>query len=264
MIPSVGDVHGTGTIIEDRPSVAILPFENAGYDPEKRYVSDGITADIVIALSRFSGLLIISANSSFRYRGDQVDIRMVARELGVRYVLQGSVRQRGDRIRISVQLTEAASGIQRWADRYECAGSDVFAAQDEVTGCIASVLVSQLTKAEQQRTLRKPPASWQAYDLYLRATDRWRHWDSDEFAAGVNKLEQVIALDPNFAPPYALLAQSYVSAWVEPKDHPGPDPATLDAAWRFAQAAIERDPSLPSAHTAIGSVLHWRGETDGQ
>src|SRR5215469_32718 len=167
----INDFRSTDPANPDRPSIAILPFENAGDDPEKSYVSDGVTADIIIALSRFSGLLVIAANSSFRYRGKKVDIRTVAQELGVHYVLLGSVRHSGDRIRISVRLIEAATGTHRWADRYECLATDVFAAQDEVTGCIAGVLVAQLTKAERDRTLRKPVESWQAYDLYLRATD---------------------------------------------------------------------------------------------
>jgi adenylate cyclase len=253
---------GTDPASADRPSLAILPFENAGGDPEKSYVSDGVTADIIIALSRFSGLLVIAANSSFRYRGDQVDVRTVAQELGVQYVVQGSVRHSGHRIRITVQLIEAATGTQSWADRYECAVSDVFAVQDDVTGCIVGVLVAHLTKAERNRTLRKPPESWRAYDLYLRATDRSRQWDREAFAAGERWLQQAVALDPNFAPAYALLADCHVSAWIEPKDHRYQDPATLDAAWRLAQVAMERDPLLPAAHAAFGNILHWRGETD--
>lgn len=260
--PRVDDIAGAGPANADRPSVAVLPFENAGGDPEKSYVSDGVTADIIIALSRFSGLLVIAANSSFRYRGDQVDTRTVAQELGVRYVLQGSVRHGGDRIRISVRLIEADTGIHRWADRYECPATDVFAVQDEVTDRIVGVLVAQLTKAERDRTLRKPPESWQAYDLYLRATDRSRQWDKEAFATGERWLEQAVALDPSFAPAYALLAESHVSAWLEPKDHRYQDPATLDSAWRLAQVAMERDPLLPAAHAAFGNILHWRGETD--
>ncbi|HET7879531.1 MAG TPA: tetratricopeptide repeat protein, partial [Acetobacteraceae bacterium] len=252
----------TGAASADRPSVAVLPFENAGGDPEKSYVSDGVTADIIVALSRFSGLLVIAANSSFRYRGDQVDIRTVAQELGVQYVVQGSVRHSGDRIRTSVQLIEASTGTHRWADHYDCPASDVFAVQDEVSGCIAGVLVAQLTKAERDRVLRKPPESWRAYDLYLRATDRSRQWDKEAFAAAEHWLEQAVALDPGFAPAYALLAECHVSAWIEPKDHRYQDPATLDAAWQLAQAAMERDPLLPAAHAAFGNILHWRGETD--
>jgi TolB-like protein len=258
----INDFRSTVPANADRPSVAILPFENAGGDPEKSYLSDGITADIIIALSRFSGLLVIAANSSFRYRSEKVDIKTVAEELGVHYVLQGSIRHGGDRIRISVQLIEAATGTHRWADRYECLATDVFAVQDEVTGCIAGVLVAQLTKAERDRTLRKPMESWQAYDLYLRATDLSRQWDREAFAASERWLEQAVALDPGFAPAYASLAQCRVSAWIEPKDQRYQDPATLDAAWRLAEAAMERDPLLPAAHAAFGNILHWRGETE--
>ena len=260
--PRINDVGSIGSASADRPSIAILPFENSGGDPEKSYVSDGVTADIIIALSRFSGLLVIAANSSFRYRGDRVDVRTVAQELGVHYVVRGSVRHSGDRIRISVQLIDATTGTHRWADRCECPATDVFAVQDEVTGCIVGVLVAQLTKAERDRTLRKPPENWQAYDLYLRATDRSRQWDREAFATGERWLEQAVALDPNFAPAYALLAECHVSAWLEPKDHRYQTRTTLDAAWRLAQAAMERDPLLPAAHAAFGNILHWRGETD--
>ena len=254
------DIHGQAD--PNRPSIAILPFENAGGDPEKNYISDGVTADIIIALSRFAGLLVIAANSPFRYRSNRVDVRTVAQELGVRYVLQGSVRHNGDRIRISVQLIEAATGASRWADRHECLAADVFAVQDEVTDRIVGVLMAQITRAERDRTLRKPVGNWRAYDLYLRATDRSRQWDRAAFAEGERWLEQAVALDPNFAPAYALLAECQVSAWLEPKDHRYQDPATLDAAWRLAQAAMERDPLLPAAHGAFGNILHWRGETD--
>jgi adenylate cyclase len=258
----VTDFSSTDPANADRASVAVLPFENAGGDPEKSYVSDGVAADIIIGLSRFSSLLVIAANSSFRYRGDQIDVRTIAQELGVRYVVQGSVRHSGDRMRISVQLIEAATGTHRWADRYECPARDVFAVQDEVTGCIVGVLVAQLTKAERDRILRKPPESWQAYDLYLRATDRSRQWDREAFLAGERWLEQAVALDPSFAPAYALLADCHMSAWIEPKDHRYQDNAMLDAAWRLAQAAMERDPLLPAAHAAFGNILHWRGEAD--
>jgi tetratricopeptide (TPR) repeat protein len=150
----------------------------------------------------------------------------------------------------------------RYLRCYECPARDVFAVQDEVTGCIVGVLVAQLTKAERGRILRKPPESWQAYDLYLRATDRSRQWDREAFLAGERWLEQAVALDPSFAPAYALLADCHMSAWIEPKDHRYQDHAMLDAAWRLAQAAMERDPLLPAAHAAFGNILHWRGEAD--
>ena len=256
------DFSGTGPANADRPSIAILPFENAGGDPDKSYVSDGVTADIIIALSRFSGLLVIAANSSFRYRGDQVDVRTVAQELGVQYVIQGSVRHSGDRIRISVQLIEAATGIQSWADRYECPISDVLAVQDDVTGCIVGVLVaSSPRRSGTERCVSRRKAGVPTTCISAQPTDRVK-WDREAFLAGERWLEQAVALNPSFAPAYALLAECHMSAWIEPKDHRYKDPATLDAACRLAQAAMERDPFLPAAHAAFGTILHWRGETD--
>ena len=135
------------------------------------YFSDGITEDIITELSRFSELLVIARNSSFQYKGKSVDVRQVGRELGVRYVLEGSIRRAGDRIRISAQLIDAATGAHRWAERYDRKLEDVFAVQDEVARTIVAVLAVHVNKAETERALAKPPATWQAYDHYLRAAD---------------------------------------------------------------------------------------------
>ena len=155
----------------DRPSIAVLAFTNMSGDPSQDYFSDGITEDIITELSRFAELLVIARNSSFRYKGQSVDVRQVGRELGVRYVLEGSVRRAGDRIRISAQLIDAATGAHRWAERYDRKLEDVFAVQDEVARTIVAVLAVHVNKAETERVLAKPPATWQAYDYYLRAAD---------------------------------------------------------------------------------------------
>jgi adenylate cyclase len=148
----------------DRPSVAVLPFANLGGDPQQDYFSDGITEDIITELSRFSELLVIARNSSFQYKGKAVDIRQIGRELAVRYVLEGSVRRSGDRLRITAQLIDTATGGHRWAERYERELHDVFAVQDEVARAIVAILAAHVNRAEVERALLKPPAAWEAYE----------------------------------------------------------------------------------------------------
>jgi TolB-like protein len=157
--------------LPDRPSIAVLPLDNLSGDKGQDYFCDGITDDILTELSRFSELFVIARNSSFQYRGKAVDVRHVGLELGVRYVLQGSIRRGGDRVRISVQLANAVTGAHRWAERYDRQLDDVFAVQDEVARTIVAILAAHVNKAEIERTLRKAPETWQAHDYYLRAAD---------------------------------------------------------------------------------------------
>ncbi len=149
----------------------MLPFDNVSGNKDQDYFCDGITDDIITELSRFSELFVIARNSSFQYKGKAVDVRQVGRELGVRYVLQGSIRRAGDRVRISAQLADAVTGAHRWAERYDRQLEDVFAVQDEVARTIVAILAAHVNKAEAERTLLKPPATWQAYDFFMRASD---------------------------------------------------------------------------------------------
>src|SRR5215467_9090860 len=165
-----GEQAGVGASL-DRPSVAVLPFANLGDDPEQDYFSDGITEDIITELSRFSELLVIARNSSFQYKGRATDVRQVGRELGARYVLEGSVRRSGDRVRITAQLIDAVTGVHRWAERYDRELRDVFAVQDEVARTIVAILAAHVNRAETERTLLKPPAAWEAYEYYLRGAE---------------------------------------------------------------------------------------------
>jgi TolB-like protein len=157
--------------LPDKPSIAVLAFTNMSGDPGQDYFSDGITEDIITELSRFSELFVIARNSSFQYKGKSPDIRQVGREVGVRYVLQGSIRRAGDRMRISAQLIDAATGVHRWGERYDRELKDIFAVQDEVSRTIVAILTSHVNKAEAERTLLKPPATWQAHDFFMRASD---------------------------------------------------------------------------------------------
>ena len=200
--------------LPDKPSIAVLAFTNMSGDPDQEYFSDGITEDIITGLSRFSELFVIARNSSFQYKGKSPDIRQVGRELGVRYVLEGSIRRAGDRVRISAQLIDAVTGAHRWAERYDRELKDVFAVQDEVSRAIVAILVAHVNKAEAERTLLKPPATWQAYDFFMRASDIWsvvvvvaqrgRPYEARRL------LERSIALDPNYARAYALLSNTHL------------------------------------------------------
>jgi TolB-like protein len=159
--------------LPDKPSIAVLPFANLSGDPQQDYFSDGITEDIITELSRFSELLVIARNSSFQYKGKAVDIRQVGRELGVRYVLEGSVRRSGERIRFMAQLIDAMTGTHRWAERYDRELREVFALQDEVARTIVVILVAHVNRAETERALLKPPAAWEAYEYYLRGAEAY-------------------------------------------------------------------------------------------
>ena len=176
-------------------------------DPSQDYFSDGITEDIITELSRFSELLVIARNSSFQYKGKSVDVRQVGRELGVRYVLEGSIRRAGDRIRISAQLIDAVTGAHRWAERYDRKLEDVFAVQDEVARTIVAVLAVHVNKAETERVLATPPATWQAYEHYLRAAHTLVLYHSslnkEDLVQGRRGLRQVLAIDPNYARAHA-------------------------------------------------------------
>lgn len=250
--------------LPDRPSVAVLPFDNISGDRDQEYFSDGISEDIITELSRFSELFVIARNSSFQYKGEKVDVREVGRDLGVRYILQGSIRRDGDRVRISAQLADAVTGTQRWAERYDRQLRDVFAVQDDVARTIAALLAAHVNKAETERTLNKPPAVWQAYDYYLRAADAHTSFFSSFKVAGLYEvrrlLEQSLVVDPNYARAYAKLSWTHFSTWVEPLDSDYLKPSALDRAHQLARKAIQLDPNLPEAHSRLGMVLVRRRE----
>jgi adenylate cyclase len=243
----------------ERPSIAVLPFVNLGGDPQQEYFSDGITEDIMTELSRFSELLVISRNSTFQYKGRAVDVRQIGRELGVRYVFEGSLRRAGDRVRVNAQLVETATGAQRWAERYDRKLEDVFAVQDEVVRTIVTILAVQVIKAETERTLLKPPATWKAYDYYLRGADTYASGLSERATAslyeGRRLLEQSLSLDPGYARAYVILARSYVYTYLEPRNGDYLDPAGLNRAHELAQKAVQLDPNLPQARVPLGFVL---------
>jgi adenylate cyclase len=257
--PVTGTKPGFESRTADRPFIAVLPFSNLSGDPQQEYFSDGITEDIITELSRFSELAVIARNSTFQFKGKALDVRDVGRQLGVRYVLEGSIRRSGDRIRISAQLIDAASGAHHWAERYDRQLSDVFAVQDEVTCAIVTVLAGYLNMAEAERTLLKPPAAWEAYDYYLRgAQTYWSGFTESAVTSTYEArrlLEKSLSIDPNYARAYAMLARSHVATYLEPRDGDYLLPAGLDRAHEFARKAVQLDGNLPEAHSQLAWVL---------
>ncbi len=184
--------------LPDRPAIAVLPFTNMSGDPEQEYFSDGISEDIITALSKLRWFFVIARNSSLTFKGKAVHLKQVARELGVRYVVEGGVRKGGDRVRITVQLNDAATGSHIWAERYDRNLADVFAVQDEITEAIVAAIEPQLYAAENFRAQRKPPDSMDAWDLVMRALSHyWRVTRQDNVVAQA-LLEKAIAIDPNY------------------------------------------------------------------
>jgi TolB-like protein len=237
--------------LPDKPSIAVLPFTNLSSHPEQEYMVDGIVDDIVTELSRFSELFVIARNSSFQYKGKATDVRQIGRDLGVRYVLEGSVRRGGDRVRVSAQLIDAATGAHRWAEHYDRTLEDIFAVQDDVVRTIVAILAAHVRMAETERTRTKPPSSWQSYDYYLKAVDAFgsfhRSFAVDSLYETRRLLQQSLAIDPNYARSYAVLANTYLAVWVNRVDSDFLSPGALDQAHQFAHKAVELDVNLPEA-----------------
>ena len=244
----------------------MLPFANLSGDPQQDYFSDGITEDITTELSRFSELLVIARNSSFQYKGKAVDIRQVGRELGARYVLEGSVRRSGDRVRITAQLIDATTGAHRWAERYDRELHDVFAVQDEVARAIVALLAAHVNRAEIERALLKPPAAWEAYDYYLRGAEAFFLHSSSRTKASLHDarrlLEQSLVIDPGYARAAAMLSWTHLRAYYEPFDSDYLSPAALDRAFELAETAVRLDARLPQARAQLGYVLLCKRQHD--
>jgi TolB-like protein/Tfp pilus assembly protein PilF len=237
--------------LPDRPAIAVLPFNNMSGEREQEYFSDGISEDIITALSRLRWFLVIARNSSFIYKGRSVHIKQIAYELGVRYVVEGSVRKSGNRVRITAQLNDVATGSHVWAERYDRDLTDVFAVQDEITEAIVAAIEPQIYLAENFRAKRKPPSSLDAWDLVMRALSHyWRLSREDQVVARA-LLEKAIAIDPNYGQALGLLATSHMFSahmgWADMA-------AAAPIAERAALAAIQADSADPWAHNALGSV----------
>ncbi len=242
--------------VPDRPSIAVLPFANMSGDAEQEYFSDGISEDLITDLSKVSALFVIARNSSFTYKGRSVKVQEVGRELGVRFVLEGSIRKAGNRVRITAQLVDAQSGGHLWADRFDRELTDIFATQDEVV----QKIVDKLSKVEQQDLRRDETRSLEAYESWLRARQLLGRGTRETIAQARALHRRAIELDPNFCSPHVGLAfaavSDYVNAWIA-------DPASaLDEGERWARRAIELDERQPGGHVALGNVLVWRRRYD--
>ena len=250
-LDEVREQSRAGLPLPDRPAIAVLPFINRGGDAEQEYFSDGISEDIITALSKLRWFFVIARNSSFTYKGKAVHLKQVADELGVRYVLEGSVRKGGDRVRITAQLNDVATGSHLWAERYDRELADVFAVQDEITEAIVAAIEPQLYAAENFRAQRKPPNSLDAWDLVMRALSHyWRVTRQDNMVAQA-LLEKATAVDPNYGQALGVLATSHMFS-----AHMGWTDLAMVApiAERAALAAILIDSEDPWAHLALGGV----------
>jgi TolB-like protein/class 3 adenylate cyclase len=206
-----------GLALPDGPSIAVLPFQNMSGDPEQEYFADGMVEEIITALSRFRHLFVIARNSSFTYKGRAVDVKQVGRELGVRYVMEGSVRKAGNRVRINGQLIDTATGAHLWADRFEGRLEDIFDLQDQVTASVVSTVGAKLEKVEIERAKRKPTGSLDAYDYYLRGMASFYRWTKEDVSEALRLSYKAIEIDPEFSSAYGLAAWCYffrmVNGW---------------------------------------------------
>jgi adenylate cyclase len=243
----------------EKPSIAVLPFTNMSGDPEQLYFSDGITEDIITELSRFTTLEVVARNSTFVYRDQAVDVSDVGRKLGARYLLEGSLRKAGNRIRLTAQLIDVKTGMHLWAERYDRELEDIFAIQDELVHAIVSTLAGRLSNADVKRSLMKPPDSLAAYDCYLRALDLDRKFDHESSLEGLEFAKKAIELDPNFARAHASLATSTVTmGWFQIDS----SQTHLDESLRIAKTAVSLDPQDSFCHWALGLVYIRRSELD--
>jgi adenylate cyclase len=238
--------------LPDKPSIAVLPFQNMSGDPEQDYFADGMVEDIITALSRFSELFVIARNSSFVYQGRAVDVKQVGRELGVRYVLEGSVRKAGGRVRITGQLIDAITGAHLWADHFDGALDDVFDLQDEITVSVVGAIAPRLQQAEIERSRRKPTESLDAYDYYLRGMASLYRWSRDATDEALRLSYKAIELDAEFGCAYGLAARAEV--WRNANGWISEDGERRNAV-HLARRAVALGSGDPAVLTAGGFAL---------
>jgi len=246
--------------LPDKPSIAVLPFDNLGGDPEQEYFADGMTDDLITDLSKISGLFVIARNSSFSYKGQQVKVRQVAEELGVRFVLEGSVRRAGDQVRINAQLIDATTGGHVWAERYDRKLDNIFAVQNAITERIVQALELHLTDTEQKQRDKGPKTtSLEAYDLVLKARKLMARFDHKAAAEARDLLQRAIEMDPAYTEAQSLLGFYYFDewrVWGKKRDQ------NLARALELATIAVELSPSDPAPHVLLALLYQWRREFD--
>jgi adenylate cyclase len=243
-----------------KPALAILPFDNIGGNPEQEYFADGVTEDLITALSRYYAFSVIARNSSFTFKGQATDVRDVGKALGARYVVEGSVRKAGERVRITAQLIDAESGEHIWAKRYDRVLRDIFELQDEITETIANAISPAIEASEHKAALGKHPSNLDAWDHCLRGIWHFYRYTEADKDAGRRELEAAIALDPNFSLVHTRMALSHMS---EAKMNWTDDPkAAVDAAYGHARRAVQIDDRDALAHGTFAIANSWRGRHD--
>src|SRR5262245_38225948 len=247
--------------LPDKPSIAVLPFTNLSGDPDQDFFGDGVAEDILTDLAKLRWLFVIARNSSFTFRGKAVDIRAISRALGVRYVLEGSIRRAGNRIRVTAQLIDATTGAHVWASRYDRDLSDIFAVQDEITTAIATAIAPAIMNAEQQRVLHKPAERLDAWEAYHRGMWHFAMGNRENFQIALRFFQKATDLDPNFASAYAALAgTTWLAAYTFQAENLREAAKTCE---HLARKAVTLDPGDAVAHVRLGHALYVSGDLEG-
>jgi adenylate cyclase len=256
----VAFVEKTSIALTGKPSIAVLPFKNLGGDPEQEYFSDGITNDIITDLSKFRELLVIASNTVFTYKDKPVKIKDVSRDLGVRYVLEGSVQKTGGKVRINSQLIDATTSHHLWAERYDKDLKDLFKLQNELVQTIVSKLAIQIKETERERVMRKSTENMKAYDYLLRGREYIYQSTREDNKNARLMFERAIEIDPRYSSAYAALARSYLNdfyyGWTQFPNK------SLDRAYDLAKKALSMEESNALAHSALGSIYLRRTQYD--
>lgn len=245
--------------LPDKPSIAILPFDNLSADPDQEYFSDGMADDLITDLSKLSGMYVVSRNSSFRYKHKQASPEQIGRELNVRYILEGSVRKAANQLRINAQLIDTTTGYHLWAERFDLKMEDIFTAQDQLTEKIATALEVHMAENERERVVHRLTSNLDAYDFYLRGLSYYELYTKEGNARSRRMFLKAIELDSKFAAAYALLAESYSYDWDAQYDDV---PNALDRSVEAAQRAVALDEGLALAHQQLGWSYMWKKQPD--
>jgi adenylate cyclase len=249
----VASVEKMAYPLPDKPSIAVLPFVNMSDDPKQEYFSDGLTEEIISTLSRVPKIFVIARNSTFTYKGKPAKVQQVSEELGVRYVLEGSVRKSGDKIRITAQLVDALSGHHLWAEKYDRKIDDIFAVQDEITKKIITAMQIKLTEGEQARAAAKGTNNLDAYLKYLQSMENIYHFNRESNALGKQLAEEAIALDPEYPMAYRALAAAHqMDMWLGTSKSPK---QSITKSIELLQKAIELDATYAEAYSALGFMF---------
>jgi TolB-like protein/class 3 adenylate cyclase len=251
----MGAAEAPALTLPDKPSIAVLPFQNMSGDPEQEYFVDGMVEEITTAISRLPWLFVIARNSSFAYKGKSPDLRQVGRELGVRYVLEGSVRKAGNRVRITGQLIDTTTGAHIWADRFDASLDDVFELQDQVASSVVGAIEPKLRLAEIERVRRKPTNNLDAYDLYLRALAEFHKWSADSLREAITLLRGVLSIDPSYAPAAALFG--FCRGWQRANGWESLSDDAAAEAMGFARQAVDTSKDDPDVLWMAGQGLSY-------